>query len=194
MYVITHSGVKGMKWGVRRYQNPDGSYTELGKQRHAADARHKGKNTWFGNAAKKMKARFAKRSEERRARREAARKNAELHKKKNVKDMSDAELREVVNRLNMERQYKQLMSEQDEAKKKKADGIIASSSKQIVKNIADATVKKISEAITSALFPKKETAEEKSKRMAAEENIRRIQELRRARGDYDDDDDDDDDD
>lgn len=30
---LIHYGVKGMKWGVRRYQNYDGTLTELGKQR-----------------------------------------------------------------------------------------------------------------------------------------------------------------
>lgn len=33
--VICHHGVKGQKWGVRRYQNQDGSLTELGKKRQA---------------------------------------------------------------------------------------------------------------------------------------------------------------
>ena len=30
---LAHYGVKGMKWGVRRYQNKDGSYTNAGKRR-----------------------------------------------------------------------------------------------------------------------------------------------------------------
>lgn len=29
---LYHHGIKGMKWGVRRYQNPDGTYTDLGKK------------------------------------------------------------------------------------------------------------------------------------------------------------------
>jgi hypothetical protein len=30
---LYHFGVRGMKWGVRRYQNKDGSLTEAGKKR-----------------------------------------------------------------------------------------------------------------------------------------------------------------
>lgn len=33
---IAHHGVKGQKWGVRRYQNPDGTLTLEGKKRLAA--------------------------------------------------------------------------------------------------------------------------------------------------------------
>jgi hypothetical protein len=31
---LQHHGILGQKWGIRRYQNPDGSYTEAGLLRY----------------------------------------------------------------------------------------------------------------------------------------------------------------
>lgn len=34
---LTHHGIKGQKWGIRRFQNKNGSLTPAGKKRYADD-------------------------------------------------------------------------------------------------------------------------------------------------------------
>lgn len=87
---LYHWGVKGMKWGVRRYQNKDGSLTPAGRKRYA----------------------------------EPHEDYKRAHDKKSVKQMSDRELRERNNRLEMERKYGQFTKKKSRGKAI-VDGLIA---------------------------------------------------------------------
>ena len=86
---LAHWGVKGMHWGVRRYQNADGSLTAAGKKRRLKEA----------NADAKKKAKQAKETKE------------AATKKKTVNDMSDDELNRAIRRAQMEDQYRALRPE-----------------------------------------------------------------------------------
>lgn len=57
---LAHFGVKGMKWGVRRYQNTDGSLTDAGKKRLAKKSRNAAINRYqqVGNYDKKSRKYF----------------------------------------------------------------------------------------------------------------------------------------
>lgn len=37
---LAHYGIRGMKWGVRQFQNSDGSYTSTGKKRKQKESVH----------------------------------------------------------------------------------------------------------------------------------------------------------
>lgn len=37
---LSHYGIRGMRWGVRRYQNSDGTYTSIGKKRKYQETAH----------------------------------------------------------------------------------------------------------------------------------------------------------
>ena len=49
---LYHYNIKGAKWGVRRYQNKDGTLTELGKKRYYREADKAGYKNQSGSGAR----------------------------------------------------------------------------------------------------------------------------------------------
>lgn len=109
-----HYGIKGQKWGVRRFQNEDGSLTSEGKKRY-------GEGTSVVGTALKTAARKtgnAALSLLKKAKDKVANKVDDKLDQMNPSRMSDQELRDKLNRLNMEKQYKQVLKELNSKPKK----------------------------------------------------------------------------
>ena len=54
-YELYHWGILGQKWGIRRYQNPDGTLTEAGKKRYwggGSDYTHVGRKRYIKDLVK----------------------------------------------------------------------------------------------------------------------------------------------
>ena len=129
-YELTHWGIKGMKWGVRRFQNKDGSLTmEGGKRYNGAEYKPKksiGEKISDYKTASKKKAALKKAREAKAAKKEAEEKakTAAEQRKKDVesgkiraKDMTQEELNARIDRMKLEQRYQQLREETDQSSK-----------------------------------------------------------------------------
>lgn len=123
---LSHAGIKGMKWGRRRYQNADGSLTPEGKQRYHDDY-------------------------------------TRVRDKKDIQSMSDKELRERINRFQMEEQYAKYAETYAATGKTRAKKVLSSVGKYTASrlklggnSLVDATVKtvgrKIGEGVGEGIY------------------------------------------
>lgn len=153
---LMHWGIKGMKWGVRRYQNKDGSLTPAGKKRYDKEMAKLKEEEKIAKNKLKTQAKLNKLDEKRKEvealkRGKPIAKSTKQHSKPSVKDMSDEELRQTVNRLLMEQQYAKLNPQQVSAGQKFVNkvmnDVVAPAATEVGKNVLkDAMTKAVKNA------------------------------------------------
>ena len=107
MSELRHHGIKGQKWGVRRFQNADGSLTASGRKRYGTDDL---KDTLDKVNKADSLIKTAKKYQS-----EKDHKDYNNKIKSDLSKMSDKELQQVVNRLNLEERYTQVMRSREKA-------------------------------------------------------------------------------
>lgn len=118
---LSHHGIKGMRWGVRRFQNKDGSLKNAGKKRYNVDIEDA--------VTKKQKAKASARKASAQYNRTYSKKDAEAFTKANsklkyanrqvknekIKSKLNDETKKSKRRLTLEKQYKQSGMTEEEA-------------------------------------------------------------------------------
>lgn len=168
---LAHHGILGMKWGLRRYQNKDGSLTPAGKTRYAGspNPRHKpssARKVAKQRAAALEKARQAK--AEKKAFEEARQKALKSGNATEVlkyKDSSTrAELQDAYNRISTERLLMEISAKETAKGKSKVDQILETADKWAARGAKAAEVWNKAKKIKSIFDEQKKKQEEKEKK------------------------------
>lgn len=121
---LQHWGVKGMKWGVRRYQNQDGSLTNAGKKRYLGNSGKTENGNKTENSDKTLNTAKTIINESAKAANTLKQINNRTLKKTHkealdLSNMTDQQLRSEINRALLEKQYNDMFAPQTQSKGRK---------------------------------------------------------------------------
>lgn len=124
---LQHHGIKGQRWGVRRYQNEDGSLTEAGKKnlkKAMRESKETGKKVAVDNKTGKF---FTYGQSVKDERKEAS---------KNRRNLSDADLKKRIERMKLEKEMKDLTDADLSPGKKFINEVLSTSGKRVATTVA----------------------------------------------------------
>lgn len=121
---LYHWGIKGMKWGVRRYQNEDGTLTDAGKKRYDRDVKENNAkkkdnrividgpdaDRWVKEDLSRTKSFVDKSNSAVNDVKNVASKLGSKKENLDLRNMSDKEMRDRINRAKLEREYNDMFA------------------------------------------------------------------------------------
>lgn len=157
---LTHYGILGQKWGIRRFQNKDGTRTPAGKARERASDFKKAASAGWQKVKRAASSgwRKVKKAGETEIDKLRVKAAARKERKKKVSEMTDEELNRRISRLQKEKQYKELMREVNPGKLDGAKKVM----KDFGNNLVSSVSKKTVDRITDQIFAPKEKDERTS--------------------------------
>ena len=182
---LYHHGILGMHWGIRRYQNKDGSLTAEGIKRYRTDLKFQKKyNKYVAKQNEKAQKKQEKEDEKlkKKLENEELKRTNELKSKK-ISDLTEEELNERIRRANLEKlatdlekQYQQNVNALNDMAIGPAKKFVMNVGGRFLENAASSIGNAAIKELTDTLFP------DKSGKAALAKEINNLQMTKRELG------------